>query len=566
LARAGTPASGQPAAPDFVPGRLLVGFQENAPAARIAALVGAARAQVVGQIPQIGVRVLQLPAGASEAAAARAFAQQPEVAFAEPDRILPPAAVPNDPYFSREWHLAKISAPTAWDTTTGSSGVIIAILDTGVNGAHPDLAGLMVPGWNCYNNNADTADVYGHGTGVAGSAAATSNNGIGVAGVAWNCMLMPIRISDTNGYASFSAMADGLTWAADHGAKVANISYIATGSSTVSTAARYFQNKGGVVTVAAGNNGTFDSASDNPYVLTVSATDSSDVLATWSNTGNNVDVAAPGVSIYSPFWTGGYGSGSGTSFAAPIVAGIAALVMSANPSLTPSQVQEVIKQSADDLGAPGSDSSYGAGRVNAERAVTLALTTSGGTTADTSPPTLSITSPADGATVSGAVTVQASAADNVAVASVSFSVDGTSLGTDSNAPYAATWDTRSLTNGAHTLTSTATDTSGNTASAQVTVNVGNFGDTTAPTISVTSPTEGATIDRNVSVTVNAADDVGVVKVELYVDGKLTATSTSAPFTLKWNSQKAAAGPHTLTCKAYDAAGNAGTSAAVTVTK
>src|SRR5438445_434046 len=152
----------------------------------------------------------------------------------------------------------------------------------------------MLPGWNVYDNNSDTSDVYGHGTSVAGVAAATSNNGAGVASVAWGCKLLPVRISDLNGYATYSTIASGLTYAADHGARVANVSFRASDSSTVASAAQYFQSKGGVVAMAAGNESTFVSSADNPYVLTVSATDSNDALTSWSNTGNNIDLAAPG--------------------------------------------------------------------------------------------------------------------------------------------------------------------------------------------------------------------------------------------------------------------------------
>src|SRR5262249_39732123 len=158
------------------------------------------------------------------------------------------------------------------------------------------------------DNNSDTHDVYGHGTPVAGTAAASSNNGAGVASVTWNCRIMPVRISDTTGYAYYSTTASALTWAADHRARVANLSYEMSTSGTVTSAAQYFQSKGGVVTMSAGNYSTFVSAADNPYVLTVSATDSNDLLTTFSNYGNIIDLAAPGVGIYSTDNGGGYGS------------------------------------------------------------------------------------------------------------------------------------------------------------------------------------------------------------------------------------------------------------------
>jgi subtilisin family serine protease len=204
----------------------------------------------------------------------------------------------NDPDYSSQWHLPKVSCGSAWNTTSGN--VIIAILDTGVDANHPDLASRITAGWNFYDDDSNTTDVTGHGTSVAGTAAAAGNNGVGVASVAWGCQIMPVRISDPAGNASISTIASALIWAADNGARVANISYACTNFSTVVSAAQYFQSKGGVVTVAAGNDGVYDSTADNPYVLTASATTSTDTVASWSNTGTNIDVAAPGIETSSP--------------------------------------------------------------------------------------------------------------------------------------------------------------------------------------------------------------------------------------------------------------------------
>jgi hypothetical protein len=378
-------------------------------------------------------------------------------------------------------------------------------------------------------------------------------------------MIMPIRISDPSGFGSVSAIANGLTWAADHGARVANISYQVTGYPTISTAAKYFQSKGGVVTVAAGNGGLFDATATDPYMLTVSATDSSDALASFSNTGNDVDIAAPGVSIYSTNKGGGYGSWSGTSFSAPIAAGAAALVISSNPSLTGAQAQDALIKSANDLGPAGWDTAFGAGRLNVSRAVSAASGSSSGTT-DTTAPTVSFTNPTNGAAVSGTVAVQVSASDNVGVSSVSFSVDGTALGSDTAAPYNFTWNTSGVSNGTHTLSTTARDAAGNPTTSTILVSVSNIGDTSKPVVSITSPGNGSTVPVNATVTVSVADNIGVVRNELYVDGTLAASSTSAPFTTKWATKKATKGAHTLQSKAYDAAGNVGLSQVVTVYK
>jgi thermitase len=548
----------------YVPGRILVKFRSDESGevmARAANLMTAIGAFESREIPGLGVQVLQLQDDADVPALVEILQSQPDVEFAELDQLVAPDdMVPNDPEFSREWHLNKIAAPQAWSTTTGLTNVVIAVCDTGVDSNHPDLASKLIPGWNMYDNTADTSDVYGHGTMVAGTVAASSNNQQGVASVAWGCLIMPVRISDTTGMASYSTIASGIRWAADHGARVANVSYRVSGSSSVTSAATYMNSKGGVVTVAAGNDSLFDSAADNPSVLTVSATDPSDNLYSWSNRGNNIDVAAPG-NVYTCTRGGGYSGASGTSFAAPIVAGLAALIISTNPTFTPTQIQNKVKQSADDLGTPGWDTNYGWGRVNAASAV------SGAPAPDTAPPSVSFTSPSSGGNVSGTVTLQVSASDNVAVSSVSFSVDGVHQGSDTSSPFSYSWNTTTVTNGSHTLSATATDAAGNSSSASVTVTVNNpVPDTTAPTVEIDSPTNGESVNNNVSVEVTVSDNVAVKRVELYVNGELASTSTSAPFTTKWYAKRERRGAHTLQCKAYDAAGNVGVSSVVTVTR
>jgi thermitase len=555
-------------ATQFVRGRVLVKFRDHIAPDHARQIIAALGARDADEIPNLGIHILDLPFEADEGGFARAMAQRPEVEFAELDRVLSADELtPNDPWYVDQWHLKKISAPAAWSSTSGNSNVTIAILDSGVDGTHPDLVSKMVAGWNVYSNNSDTSDAGGHGTTVAGTVAAASNNSMGVASVAWGCKIMPVRIVDSSGYTSYSLVASGLTWAADHGARVANISFSPIiDSSAVTSAARYFQNKGGVVTSSAGNLGTFVSSPENSYILTVSATDTNDVLTSFSNTGNAVDLSAPGVLIRTTALGGGYQSVAGTSYSAPIVAGVAALVMSANPTLTATQVQDILKQSSDDLGVTGWDTSYGWGRVNAARAVALA---GGGGTADSAAPAISITSPAGGQTVSDGITVGVSATDNVGVASVSLTIDGASQGTDSSSPYVFQWATTAATNGMHTLIATATDAAGNSASCSIIVTVSNSAppaDTTAPTETITSPATGAKMSGNASVYVNVADNVGVIRNELYVDGVLVSSSTASPFTTKWNTVKAKTGSHVLQCKAYDAAGNIGLSQTVTVYK
>lgn len=549
----------------FVPGRVLVKFRSNIGLDHAQQIIAALGVREDGVLPALGVHVLDLPEQADEAGFANALAARPDVEFAELDRIVKPSDVtPNDPWFVNwEGHLRRIQAPAAWSITTGSSNVVIAILDTGVDATHEDLASKIVPGWNTYNNNSATSDVSGHGTPVAGTAAAASDNGLGVASVCWLCRIMPIRVSDMTGNATYSSIATGLTWAADHGARVANISYIVSDSSTVTSAAQYFQGKGGVVTSSAGNYSTFSNSPDNPYILTISATDQFDVIYSYSNTGKNIDVAAPGDS-FSTQMGGGYVSTGGTSYSAPIVAGVAALVLATNPSLSGDQVQNIVKQSADDLGATGWDPIYGTGRVNAARAVSMAAA---GGTVDTIPPTVGFVYPNNGLDVSGPITVQISASDNSGVSAVELSVDGTSIGSTAISPYAFQWDSRLAANGSHSFSARATDLRGNVSSSSITVNVQNvIVDTTAPLIAISSPTNGSKVSVNLPVYVNASDNTNVARVELYADGVLVSASTSAPFTTKWNTKKVSAGAHNLQCRAYDSVGNSGASQIVTVYK
>ena len=551
----------------FVPGRVLVKFRSTVGLDQARQIVAALGVREDGVLPATGVLMLDLPEQVDEAGFVNALAARPDIEFAELDRIVKPAEMtPNDPWYANwEGHLRRIQAPSAWSMTTGSSNVTIAVLDTGVDATHEDLISKIVPGWNTYNNNSNFTDVAGHGTAVAGTAAAATNNGMGVASVCWGCKLMPVRVSDASGNATYSAIASGLTWAADHGARVANISYIISDSSAVTSAAQYFQSKGGVVASSAGNYGTFSNSSDNPYVLTVSATDQSDVIYYYSNTGKNIDLAAPGDS-FSTQMGGGYVSTGGTSYSSPIVAGVAALVISANPSLSGAQIQNILKESADDLGALGWDSTYGSGRVNAARAVSMAA--GGGAPVDVTPPSVSFTAPTAGAVVSGVITVQVSATDNVGVSSVALSVDGVTMATDDGSPFSFLLDSAIVPNGSHTFTATATDDTGNSSIASISVNVNNtvIFDTTPPSVKITAPTNGSKALMNLTVYVNASDNIRVVKVELYADGTLVSAATSAPFTTKWSTKKVSAGTHSLHCKAYDGAGNSANSEVVLVYK
>ena len=287
-----------------------------------------------------------------------------------------PAIVPTDTYFDEQYHHVVIGSPSAWDVTRGSYTMPIAILDTGVNAEHPDLKSKMLPGWNFHNNNANTADVHGHGTAVAGTAAAIGDNAVGVAGVAWQNPILPVSIAGADGFARSDEMAAAVHWAADHGARVINISYgPLQGDALVSAAARYARLHGALTFVAGSNEGVRSNEPQDPSILFVAATDRNDARASFSTFGPSIRLAAPGVNIGTTSLGSPYAFYSGTSFSAPLAAGAAALVWSVNPALTADQVESILLATARDLGTPGRDEQFGAGRLDVAAAVRAAAAT-----------------------------------------------------------------------------------------------------------------------------------------------------------------------------------------------
>jgi hypothetical protein len=539
-------------------GRVLVQANAGLSDAALAAVIkphgGKAR-----RIGKTDLFIVDLPATASETAVQARLAHNPNLKFAELDRRIEPGFVANDPYLGSQWHLSKINAPAAWDVAQGQ-GVTIAILDTGVAGSHPDLAANMVPGWNFYANSADASDPHGHGTAVAGVAAAAFNNGTGVASVAGSAKIMPVRIADANAYAYWSTVAQGLTWAADNGARVANISYVGVaGSSTVQSAAQYMKSKGGLVVVCAGNNGIDEGLAPTSTMIPVSATNSTDAKTSWSSYGAFVAVSAPGQDIWTTTRTGGYQAWWGTSVASPVVAGVVASMMAAKPSLPAAQVESLLYSTSVDLGAAGRDPLYGYGRVNAQAAVAAAAAA---TPADTQAPTVSISSPTSNSSVSGSATVAVAASDNVGVTKVELRVNGTLTATDLSAPFQFAWDTSQYPNGTTSLVATAYDGAGNAkASSAVSVTVANTTtsplDAIAPTVAFSSPGNGSKAGDTVTVQVTASDNAGAAGLSqvLYIDGKAVASATGTSLTYRWNTRKAALGNHVLAAVARDAAGN-----------
>ena len=338
--------------PEYVAGQLLVRFEEGTSAETARRLIDSVDGSVEGRVPRIGVRVVDVP----DAEAAGALAEleaSPAVEYVERDVAVKMLdTVPNDQLWSTQWGPVVVSAPRAWDTTTGASAVVVAVVDTGVDPSHPDLKGATIPGYDFVNSDPDASDDQGHGTAVAGVIAARSNNTEGQAGMCWRCTLMPVKVLDATGSGSMSAVANGIVWAADHGAKVINLSL--GGPATIQTltdAVYYASAKGAVLVGAAGNEGSTSPMypGAHPQVLSVAATTQADTLYSWSNSGPWVQLAAPGCNT-APNLRGGYVNFCGTSSAAPVVAGLAALALAAKQGSTNAAVEQAIRTNARSIG------------------------------------------------------------------------------------------------------------------------------------------------------------------------------------------------------------------------
>ncbi len=289
--------------------------------------------------------------------------------------------VPNDALYSRyQWNLPSIEAEKGWSISKGSEGVIVAVLDTGVQSDHPDLQNKILEGMNIVDENAAPDDDVGHGTHVAGIIGATVNNGEGVAGVSWYNKIMPVKVLDSSGAGSTYSVAQGIIWAVDHGAKVINMSLGNYAEAEfLHDAIKYAYEHDVVMVAASGNDNTerpgYPAA--YPEVFAVAATTSSKERAEFSNYGDYIDVAAPGDSIASTYPGSQYAALSGTSMASPHVAALAGLIRSVNPELSADEVMEIMRKSAIDLGDQGKDIYFGYGEIDVDRALQAASTYGG---------------------------------------------------------------------------------------------------------------------------------------------------------------------------------------------
>lgn len=337
----------------YAPGKLIVGFEEGAQPSKVTQLLARTGGKVRQSIAKIDARLLEVPEARVEQTIA-SLEESSTVEYVEREVLLERSeTVPNDELWTGQWGPTMIRAPKAWDATKGSSGVVIAVLDTGVDFGHPDLRGMFVAGYDVINSDSDPRDDHGHGTAAAGVIAARTHNREGQAGICWSCSVMPVKVLDASGSGTSSAVASGIVWAADHGARVISMSLGGAGTTqALKNAVLYAAGKGVLLLGAAGNSGTttpFYPAA-YPEVVSVAGTTSSDKLYEWSNRGDWVQVAAPGCNT-APDLGGGYANFCGTSSATPLVAGIAGLALSLAPDVTKSMFEQALRSTA--LQVPG---------------------------------------------------------------------------------------------------------------------------------------------------------------------------------------------------------------------
>lgn len=411
---------------DHVPGQLIVKLRSSGPQSSLGKTsvvnntvqqYGALTAEPVFQSPTDSeldnLYLVTVSQTANLHDIAKAISADADIEYAQPNYLHKISAVPDDPFKSQQYYLDNIGVYEAWDYSKGAQDVIIAIIDTGVDYNHEDLADNIwknadevedgtdsdgngyvddIRGWDFVNNinNAapgedgdvpdnDPMDFNGHGTNVAGCASAVTDNGTGIAGVGWNCTIMPVRAgykgSDGNGYLASGAVIQAIYYAVANGASIINASFGGIYDDFAERDAfRYAYNSGVLVVKAAGNDNSDvpPTPGKEDWVLSVSSVTSSDQKSSFSNYGTWVKVAAPGSSIYTTFRTNRYASAQGTSFSAPIVAGVAGLLKAAHPDWSPAQILMHIVDTADNIDAanPNYSGMLGKkGRVNAAAAL-----------------------------------------------------------------------------------------------------------------------------------------------------------------------------------------------------
>jgi thermitase len=343
---------GMASTPAYIEGELLVQVRPEF-RQRTFLIHASVGATTLGDVQQLGIQRVKLPTGVSTQRAMAMYRRNRMVLRVERNVRPSPRLNVNDTMFSQQYSLQQMRVPLAWDLTQGTSAVVVAILDDGVSTTHPDLQGKLVPGWDFVSNDGDPNPVGGdtHGTHVAGIAGAATNNGVGIAGVGFNCRIMPIRVFGSDGGSLFSSI-QSVMFAADNGAHVINMSYgfpFLVESELHQQATDYAWGKGVLLLGAAGNDNSsqIDVPNSDRFVVAVGATNPQDQKWQWSNHGDWVDLAAPGENVLSTVSSGGYQAFSGTSMSCPNAAGVAALLFAYGDSdVTNQDVLDALRTTA----------------------------------------------------------------------------------------------------------------------------------------------------------------------------------------------------------------------------
>ena len=369
--------SAQAQAPDadnIAAREVLVRFAPGTSEADISREVNRLQAEVLRVLPALRLYRLRIPADQTVGGFLAAQRDNPVLQRVEANplvRVFQSSQPPNDPYFESQWGLKRIGIPAAWEATVGRPDVVVAVIDTGVDASHPDLQGQFVPGTNVLDPAQPPDDQHGHGTAMAGIIAASTNNGVGIAGICPGCRVMPVKALDASGTGTYADVMEGVIYAADHGARVLNLSVGGTAySNGLRDAIEYARAAGAMVVAAAGNSGTDTPVYPAAYagVLGVAAVDRTDAVWPGSNRGPHVSLAAPGVDITTTGVDGTYVNVTGTSPATAHVAGVVGLVALLQGS-TALQTEQAVMVSALDVGEPGRDNVFGLGVVLADRSL-----------------------------------------------------------------------------------------------------------------------------------------------------------------------------------------------------
>ena len=325
-------------------------------------------------VPQTDEYIIEVPANETESQTARRLLATGHFQYAEPDWILFPLSCPNDSKFNSQWQHTNMQSCAGWNIHTGNPTASVGICDTGIRTTHEDFQLHRMEGYNAVDRvwesqGGQIGPVHPHGTMTSGCAAANGNNGKGVSGMGWDLSFRMLRVSNSSGgSSSLSTLQHAARTAVENGNNVASVSYSGADTSSNLTTATYIKSIGGLLVWAAGNDGrnlTFGNR-DNDDLIVVGATDINDNSASFSAYGQFVDVVAPGVNIFTTDsgFDSDYATTSGTSFSTPMTAGLIALIWSADSTLTPDEVESILKQGADDLGSNGVDNTFGYGRIN----------------------------------------------------------------------------------------------------------------------------------------------------------------------------------------------------------